>query len=72
MRIPESCAQCLYGRQRKRTPDEAYLKEVRALLDARGENDTSPLLVYRFNQAYARRFGPSDGYASNAAITIWC
>ena len=63
VRIPESCAQCLYGRQRKRTPDEAYLKEVRALLDARGENDTSPLLVYRFNQAYARRFGPSDGYA---------
>lgn len=63
MRIPESCAQCLYDRQLKRMPDEAYLAEVRALIDGRDENDTSPLLVYRFNQAYARRFGPSNGYA---------
>ena len=63
MRIPESCAKCLYDRQRKRMPDEGYLAEVRALIDSRGENDTSPLLVYRFNQAFARRFGASDGYA---------
>ena len=63
MRIPESCAQCLYDRQRKRMPDEGYLAEVRALIEGRGENDTSPLLVYRFNQAFARRFGSSDGYA---------
>ena len=63
MRIPESCAQCLYARQLKRMPDEAYLAEVRALIDGRGENDTSPLLVYRFNQAYARRFGARSGYA---------
>ena len=63
MRIPESCAQCLYDRQRKRMPDAEYLAEVRALIDARGENDTSPVLVYRFNQAFARRYGPSDGYA---------
>ena len=63
MRIPESCAQCLYDRQRKRTPDEGYLAEVRRLLETRGENDTSPLLVYRFNQAFSRRFGASDGYA---------
>ena len=64
MRIPESCAQCLYDRQRKRMPDAEYLAEVRALIDGRGENDTSPVLVYRFNQAFARRFGPSDGYAA--------
>ncbi|MBR4331267.1 MAG: DUF89 family protein [Clostridia bacterium] len=63
MRIPESCAQCLYSRQLKRMPDEAYLAEVRALIDGRGENDTSPLLVYRFNQAFARRFGLSGSYA---------
>lgn len=63
MRISESCAQCLYDRQRKRRPDEGYLAEVRKLIDTRGENDTSPLLVYRFNQAYTRRFGSSDGYA---------
>ena len=63
VRIPESCAQCLYDRQRRRMPDDAYLSEVRTLLDTRGENDTSPLLVYRFNQALSRRFGASDGYA---------
>ncbi|MBQ6959893.1 MAG: DUF89 family protein [Clostridia bacterium] len=62
MRIPESCAQCLYDRQRKRMPDEGYLAEVRALIEGRGENDTSPVLVYRFNQAFARRFGVSKGY----------
>ncbi len=63
MRIPESCAKCLYERQKKRMPDEGYLAEVRALIQARGEDDTSPLLIYRFNQAFSRRFGPSDGYA---------
>ncbi len=45
-------------------PDEGYLAEVRALIEGRGENDTSPVLVYRFNQAFARRFGPSNGYAA--------
>ncbi len=63
MRIPESCAKCLYDRQRRRMPDEGYLSDVRKLLEARGENDTSPLLVYRFNQAYFRRFGETDEYA---------
>ena len=63
MRISESCARCLYDRQRKRRPDAAYLDEVRRLIDARGEEDTSPLLVYRFDRAYERRFGPSDSYA---------
>ncbi|MBR4538732.1 MAG: DUF89 family protein [Clostridia bacterium] len=63
MRIPESCAKCLYDRQCRRMPDEGYLAEVQALIENRGENDTSPLLVYRFNQAFTRRFGASDGYA---------
>ncbi len=63
MRVPESCAKCLYERQKKRCPDESYLAEVRALIDNRGEDDVSPLLVYRFNQAYARRFGGRDDYA---------
>lgn len=63
MRIPESCAKCLYDRQSRRRPDGEYLSEVKAIIESRGENDTSPLLVYRFNRAYARRFGPSDDYA---------
>jgi len=63
MRISESCAKCLYDRQRRRRPDEAYLARVRAMLESRGEEDTSPLLVYRFNQAYTSLYGASDGYA---------
>ena len=64
MRIPESCAKCLYDRQKNRCPDEEYLKEVRRIIDQRSEDDVSPLLVYRFDQAYARRFGKGDGYAA--------
>jgi hypothetical protein len=58
MKISESCANCLYDRQRARTQDEAYLAEVRRLLEERAENDPSPLLVYRFNQAYAAASAP--------------
>lgn len=64
MRVPESCAKCLYDRQKKRCPDEGYLREVREIIDTRSEDDVSPLLVYRFNRAYARRFGEGDGYAA--------
>lgn len=64
MRIPESCAKCLYDRQKKRCPDEGYLREVREIIDRRSGDDVSPLLVYRFNLAYARRFGKGDGYAA--------
>ncbi|MBR6027763.1 MAG: DUF89 family protein [Clostridia bacterium] len=63
MRVPPDCAQCMFDRQRRRMPDEAYLAEVQAIIDNRAENDTSPLLVYRFDQAFTRRFGPQDSYA---------
>ena len=63
MRISESCARCLYDRQKKREPDAEYLAEVARLLAERAEDDTSPLLVYRFNQAHDRRFGAADGYS---------
>ena len=63
MRIPESCAECLYDRQRARCQDEEYLAQVKKLIQERGENDTSPLLVYRFNTEYVKRFGKTAGYA---------
>lgn len=63
MRIPESCAECLYDRQRARCQDEEYLAQVKKLIEERGENDTSPLLVYRFNTEYVKRFGKTAGYA---------
>ncbi|MCR5088643.1 MAG: ARMT1-like domain-containing protein [Oscillospiraceae bacterium] len=63
MRISESCADCLFRRQSARNPDPDYLAEVRRLIDNRSENDTAPLLVWRFNNAWEKRFGASDRYA---------
>ena len=62
MRVTESCARCLYERQRARKPDAAYLEQVRTLIENRSETDTAPLLVYRFDSVYARMFGSLDGY----------
>ena len=62
MRISESCAKCLYDRQKNKTDHAGYLSEVRALLDHRGENDTSPYLVYLFNKAYVKYFGTGADY----------
>ena len=63
MRISESCAKCLYDRQRARCRNEEYLAQVKKLIEEREENDTSPLLVYRFNIEYEKRFGKTAGYA---------
>ena len=62
MRIIQSCADCLYDKQQHLTDDEGYLAEVRNIIDNRDENDTSPYLVYLFNQAYERRFGKRSPY----------
>ncbi len=63
MRISESCAECLFARQQKRNPDPLYLAQVRKLIDERGENDTAPLLVYRFGLEAEKCFGVTDRYA---------
>ena len=42
MRISQSCAECLYKRQKNKTDNEEYLAEIKKLLDNRRENDTSP------------------------------
>ena len=57
MRIPESCARCLLERQEHLTDDPDYLREVRQIIDGRGDDDTAPYLVYLFHKAFARRFG---------------
>ncbi len=63
MRVSESCAQCLFDRQKNRTQNQEYLETVKHILDTRSESDTSPLLVYRFNLEYEKRFGKTDSYA---------
>ena len=62
MRISESCAACLYDKQKNKTNDEEYLSEIRNLLDNRKETDTGPYMVYLFNKVHVRRFGAGADY----------
>ena len=62
MRISESCAKCLFDRQQNKTDNEKYLSEIRELLDNRGEDDTSPYMVYLFNKVHTRYFGKGADY----------
>ncbi len=62
MRISESCAACLYDRQKNKTDNEAYLAEIRNLLDHRRADDTSPYMVYLFNKVHERYFGTGADY----------
>lgn len=62
MRIPESCAKCLYDKQQHLTDDKEYLSEIKAIIDNRAEDDTSPYLVYQFGQVYEKRFGMRASY----------
>lgn len=62
MRISESCAACLYDKQKNKTNDEEYLSEIRRLLDNRKETDTSPYMVYLFNKVHVRHFGAGADY----------
>ncbi len=62
MRISESCAKCLYDRQMNITDNEGYLAEIKALLDNRSEEDTSPYMVYLFNKVHLKYFGKGADY----------
>ncbi len=62
MRIPDSCAKCLYDRQLNKTDNPEYLKEVRRILDNRREDDTSPYMVFLFNRVHERIFGRGADY----------
>ena len=63
MRISESCAACLYDRQKNKTDDAEYLAEIRSILDDRKETDTSPYMVYLFNKVHVRYFGAGADYS---------
>ena len=62
MRISDSCAKCLYDRQREKTDHAEYLSEIKNLLDHRGEDDTSPYMVYQFNRVHEKYFGRGADY----------
>lgn len=64
MRISQSCAECLYKRQKNKTDNTEYLAEIKALLDNRKETDTSPYMVYLFNKVHVRYFGKGADYSA--------
>lgn len=63
MKVNESCAACLYDKQAHLSEDAEYLREVKKILEARGEEDCAPYLVYRFNLLYEKRFGKKASYS---------
>lgn len=64
MRISQSCAECLFGRQKNKTDNAAYLAEIKSILDNRREEDTSPYMVYLFNKVHVRYFGVGADYSA--------
>ncbi|WP_455530467.1 damage-control phosphatase ARMT1 family protein [Ruminococcus sp.] len=64
MRISQSCAECLYERQKNKTNNAEYLAEIKRLLDNRKETDTSPFMVYLFNKAHLKYFGKAADYSA--------
>ena len=64
MRISQSCAECLYERQKNKTNNAEYLAEIKRLLNNRKETDTSPYMVYLFNKAHLKYFGKAADYSA--------
>ncbi len=62
MRILDTCARCLYDHQAQRTDHPEYLAEIRRLIEERGEEDTSPYMVYLFDRVYEKYFGKGPDY----------
>lgn len=63
MRVIESCAECLYDKQRHLSNDPAYLSEIQEIIRNRAEDDSAPYLVYLFGKVYEKHFGPRKPYA---------
>ncbi len=62
MKINEVCAQCVYDKQAARTNNQEYLQEIKSIIDHRNPEDTSPYLVYQFNQIYRKYFGETQSF----------
>ena len=62
MKISESCAACLYDKQKHKTNDPVYLARVREIIETRGEQDSSPYLVWQFNKLHEEMFGKAADY----------
>ncbi len=64
MRITEMCVNCLYEKQQERTDNKEYLAEIKDILENRGENATSPYLIYLFDKVHRKYFGCGMDYTA--------
>lgn len=62
MRVTESCAKCLYDKQKHLSDNADYLSEIKEIIDNRNEEGTSPWLIYLFNRTYEKHFGQRPPY----------
>lgn len=62
MALAECCISCLYEKQKHMSGDAAYLAEIRQIIESRRDCDTTPYLLYFFQQAYERRFGKGSPF----------
>ena len=62
MKFSDTCAKCMYKRQMDKTDNEDYRREVKAILDNRAEDVTSPQLVFEFNKVHEKYLGPLPDY----------
>jgi uncharacterized protein with ATP-grasp and redox domains len=53
----------MYDRQLNKTDNKDYLAEIKAVLDNRPDDITSPELVVRFNEIHEKYFGPLPDYS---------
>lgn len=56
MRVIESCAQCLFGKQKNISDDPSFLAEIREIIENRNEEDTAPYLIWKFSDVQKKYF----------------
>ena len=62
MRVIESCAECLFDKQKRLSDDPGFLRDIREIIDNRSEEDSAPYLVYLFGRVQEKYFGPRKPY----------
>ncbi len=62
MIITESCARCLYEKQKKHSGNEDYLREIWRIIEDRKPGDTPPALIYEFDKVHERYYGRPASY----------
>jgi len=64
MKFSDDCARCMYDRQKNKTDNKEYLAEIKAVLDNRTQDVTSPEIVIEFNRIYEKYFGELPDYTA--------